>query len=441
MKSGILVLARSALLVLSGLVAVVTLFHPQLRLVGGSFLGEWTEDTQISQRRLPWHTILLHEAMKARVPSYSRSQAAEAVRPTTWKCGGETTRSTTSPRTLVAFVHVYKAAGSTMRLFFRDVANACGKTWVLLSKCADVRPSSLRAPNTTWTPCRVSEVAYCRRGRGEQYCEPKGKSFDGKTAKKPNAKMSNAFVASEVDIIGGHMRVGTADNAFAAEDQGGMRHVVFLREPLERFVSGVLYQNLINKRKETSDEVLGKIKADIAEARRAGDYATNLFRYLLTPRQKAAYDHRNATELAELSSAVHYNSTSQFMAELNAKLAIQNMFSYNMIVGMTEDIPSSMKILKHVLANHAANESEVNGVFVEYGIHNDGKSTKKEVRANKSKLNGVSTDLILGELRKDAAFMVEADEYVKYEKIVVDYAWEMHKMQFEALEELVDESS
>lgn len=203
----------------------------------------------------------------------------------------------------------------------------------------------------------------------------------------------------------------------------------------------MLYQNLINKRKETSDEVLGKIKADIAEARRAGDYATNLFRYLLTPRQKAAYDHRNATELAELSSAVHYNSTSQFMAELNAKLAIQNMFSYNMIVGMTEDIPSSMKILKHVLANHAANESEANDVFVEYGIHNDGKSTKKEVQANKSKFNGVSTDLILEELRKDAAFMVEADEYVKYEKIVVDYAWEMHKMQFEALEELVDESS
>lgn len=131
-----------------------------------------------------------------------------------------------------------------MRLFFRDVANACGKTWVLLSKCADVRPSSLRAPNTTWTPCRVSEVAYCRRGRGEQYCEPKGKSFDGKTAKKPNAKMSNAFVASEVDIIGGHMRVGTADNAFAAEDQGGMRHVVFLREPLERFVSGMSIPSL-----------------------------------------------------------------------------------------------------------------------------------------------------------------------------------------------------
>jgi len=129
------------------------------------------------------------------------------------------------------------------------------------------------------------------------------------------------------------------------------------------------------------------------------------------------------------------------MAELSAKLAIQNMFSYNTIVGMTEDIPSSLKILKHVLANNVANESKVNDVFVEYGIDNDVKSTKKEVRANKSKFNGVSTDLILGELRKDANFMVEADEYIKYEKMVVDYAWGMHKMQFEATKELVDESS
>ena len=129
------------------------------------------------------------------------------------------------------------------------------------------------------------------------------------------------------------------------------------------------------------------------------------------------------------------------MAELSAKLAIQNMFSYNTIVGMTEDIPTSLKILKHVLANNVANESKVNDVFVEYGIDNDVKSTKKEVRANKSKFNGVSTDLILGELRKDANFMVEADEYIKYEKMVVDYAWGMHKMQFEATKELADESS
>ena len=125
-----------------------------------------------------------------------------------------------------------------MRLFFRDVANACGKTWVLLSKCTSVRPSSLRAPNTSWTPCRISEVADGRRGRGEQYSDPKGKNFVGKGGKRHYAKMNNSFVASEVDIIGGHMKVGTADNVFAAEDRGRVRHVVFLREPLERYVSG-----------------------------------------------------------------------------------------------------------------------------------------------------------------------------------------------------------
>ena len=202
----------------------------------------------------------------------------------------------------------------------------------------------------------------------------------------------------------------------------------------------MLYQNLVHKRNETSDDVVRKIKANIAEARRAGDYLTMLLRYLLTPRQKAAWDHRNISELAGFSSVL-FNSTSQLMADVSMKLAIQNMYSYNMIVGMTEDIPSSMKILKHVLANNVANESEVHSVFAEYGIDNDGKSAKKEVRANKSKFNGVSTNLIVEELRKDPDFMVEADEYIKYEKMVVDYAWKMHKMQFEAIEELADQSS
>ena len=105
-KNGI----RRGVLMLSSLAVVTVLFRPQLRLVGGSFLGEGTvvdaEDVQISQRHLPWHTAIYYEAMTSPVPGYSRSRAAEAVQPTTWKCGDETTRS--GPRTLVAFVHVYK---------------------------------------------------------------------------------------------------------------------------------------------------------------------------------------------------------------------------------------------------------------------------------------------------------------------------------------------
>jgi len=267
-----LVLGSAALLMLSGLALT---FHSQLRLVGSFNIGGRTDEAQISRhrpRRPPWHTVVYYEAMKSRVPIYNISRAAEAVQSTTWKCGVETTRSATTPHTLVAFVHVYKTgtcvslivaprllpallfgatsllnltcfrhqAGSTMRLFFRDVANACKKNWVLLSTCTGVRLSSLKEPNTAWTPCRVSEVVEGRRGRVEQnkYGGPTRKSFVGARGKK-QTKMNNLFVASDVDIIGGHMRVGTADYAFETEPpQGRVRHVVFLREPLERFVSG-----------------------------------------------------------------------------------------------------------------------------------------------------------------------------------------------------------
>lgn len=64
----------------------------------------------------------------ASLPVYTREMAHLAVRAVPWTCGDgeEIARDPLSgQKPMFAFVHVYKAAGSTVRLFFRKYAAIC----------------------------------------------------------------------------------------------------------------------------------------------------------------------------------------------------------------------------------------------------------------------------------------------------------------------------
>ena len=52
-------------------------------------------------------------------------------------------------------------------------------------------------------------------------------------------------------------------------------------------------------------------------------------------------------------------------------------------------------------------------------------------KINVSVRNGVSTELVLQELRKDEDFLPIFQEYVKYEQIIHEFALKMHMMQYE----------
>ena len=56
-----------------------------------------------------------------------------------------------------------------------------------------------------------------------------------------------------------------------------------------------------------------------------------------------------------------------------------------------------------------------------------------EVIRNVSQKKSVSTGSVLKELNKDDDFMVVFREFVKYEQMIVDFATDMHQMQYDAV--------
>ena len=53
--------------------------------------------------------------------------------------------------------------------------------------------------------------------------------------------------------------------------------------------------------------------------------------------------------------------------------------------------------------------------------------------ANKSSKKEVSTSAVVAELAKDEEHMKMFLEYVQYERMITDYAWMMHNLQYDCV--------
>jgi hypothetical protein len=139
----------------------------------------------------------------------------------------------------------------------------------------------------------------------------------------------------------------------------------------------------------------------------------------LTPGQAEEFG-SNTDEFMKATSG-EISQKEQF-AMIKAKTAMNNMWKYNVIVGMTERMEQSMEILKYVFLKNADSKrvSELDQVT-------DG------TEINVSKKGEVSTSSVLDELKKDTEFISIFQEYVKFEKLINDYAMNMHLMQYEQM--------
>ena len=340
------------------------------------------------------------------LPVYTSDMARAAVRPASWTCGDadEVTPDPTSGyKTMFAFVHVYKAAGSTVRDYFRKYADLCGKSWLNLISCTNMSSSEVRSADQNWNHCRVKEF------------------LDGRNRVYENERMGGE--RDDVDIFGGHFRIGTGDHIFGGTSDWAapsVRYVVFLREPMDRFVSGILYQNAMKGDRGVIqlDEVVTLIKKRVRKSREAGKYWGKSLSYLLTPDEAPQFSKMRAMD------------GPKEQIEARALLAIDNLVRYPVIVGMAEDMAGSMRVLRHVLFHHFTSEKkreDVADLFEEF--YGEGAASNKTHKTNVSERDGVSTALVLHELERDDDFMAIFEEYVKYEQMITDFAREMHAMQ------------
>jgi len=355
------------------------------------------------------------------LPVYSREMASQTIRPAPWTCG-ERDENVTDPlsneKPIFAFVHVYKTAGSTVRWFFMKYSAVCRKSWMVLTSCSGVDPSSIRMKKD-WKNCRVKEVVDERIKKKFEHDRQKKRLYP---------TVNNTVLKENIDIYGGHFRIGAGDHIFGSNrmssNQPPVRHILFLRDPKARFVSGILYL-MRNNNSKTLEDIAKKIKKEVRHGRKHLAYWEKSLQYLLTPDQAKLFANMNTT---------------QFTPESKARMAIHNLVHYNVIVGMVERMPQSMTILQHVLkSDHFTGEKReeyIDGLFREFfsdddeGVREEG-ITNSDTRMNISERKGVSTSSVLEDLRRDMEFMLIFEEYVKYEQIITDFAWKMHLLQYE----------
>ena len=362
--------------------------------------------------RLPKETELLdrrlnHDSRNSSnlsLPIYTNEMAIQAIRPAPWTCGNRNDSELdplTNQKPMFAFIHIYKTAGSTMRSFFQTYAYICRKGWMCLQRCTEVTSTSVQS-NRNWKNCEV-EHAVNRDHLIEKYG----------VRRKLYRHVNNTVLNDHFDLFGGHTRIGAGDYILktSSADNYPVRHIVFLRDSIDRYISGVLYQNQKKKKGWHSADFANLVKERVLASRSSGEHWDRCLSYLLTPGQ--------AEEINSLKSKYMKTHTADQFAEMKAVTAINNLMKYNVIVGMTEHMPQSMEILKHVLmANSSVEQRELL----------DKQATNKTL--NVSKKGTVSTSSVREELEKDREFMSAFEEYVKYEKMINDYAMTMHLKQY-----------
>lgn len=341
------------------------------------------------------------------LPKYDKAMAAQAITRTDWICGDR--EPMTPHRPFVSFVHVYKTAGSTLRDFFSKYANLCRKSLMVIVGCTEVNPRILKS-GANLDKCRLKYVIDRRRNIIHHDEMPK--------EDRVYLTVNTTILQNNFDILAGHYRIGMLDNIFSTN----MRHIVFLRQPQERYVSSILYRaknQHSDHKAETVEGTAQYIKENIFKARKKNDYNESIFKYLLTPEQVETMRKKKKGEDKTMEKT---------------RLVIENLVHYNTIVGMTERFSESMLILKHVLLpdefSSEEREEYANEFFDEY-IPSSSDESEEVPRENVSQMGSISTSSVMAELKRDKTFMEQFVEFLKYEQIIVDFALKMHHIQFD----------
>ena len=248
-----------------------------------------------------------------------------------------------------------------------------------------------------WEPCKMKRLL-----------QRNGKLYDFDTnknsKKQPAVHRANvSLIEDYADIIGGHFKLGTADylrkprrrrnthsgmplnintknmllfgnkNNNINNDYYGsagnnnnkndynddseyyykIRYMTFVREPLSKYVSGVVFHH---KEIKTQEEFVTKIKTDVVEEMSKGKYWLRIGDYLLTPHQQQTVVRDHTTYYNNNKKQQQQKGTTNkppvlllSLVEYKTQLILQNLATtYNVIMGMTESMSTSMDILQHI---------------------------------------------------------------------------------------------
>eukprot|EP00978_Attheya_sp_CCMP212_P048064 scaffold468747_cov63-Attheya_sp.AAC.1 len=215
---------------------------------------------------------------------YTMARATEAMVPL-WSCHSShnennsnhkkythSTSSATMIQQKLAFVHIFKTAGSTIRFIFEQYSKekCIGQGWALITRCSHATAASIQS-GTAWKPCYLKEIV---DRQGNHRKEP-----------KMDTTVTNQLLSQNVNMFGGHIQLGSGDYL----EHSHVRYMTFLRHPLSKLASAAAFTYQRDFGPPANIQIIvDKIKTQVRERMAAGQYSNGFFSYLMTPDQTAA---------------------------------------------------------------------------------------------------------------------------------------------------------
>jgi hypothetical protein len=296
----------------------------------------------------------------------------------------------------LAFVHVYKTAGSTFRMLFLQYARTCKFGITIVAHCSELSAKSM-VNGSHWMN---RDKSRCRHNTFDR----RGRSF-----KKGRTTINT--LKEHVDIAIGHMPLGLQWSTDRQTSLNDVQYISFFRAPLEKYVSGVVYANKQYKNyPATVEATVQRIKTFVREEVKHGKYRDSYSAYLLTPWDKDE-------QLPDIQAKV--------------KRILYNLVHYPTMIGIVEKMESSLELIVHVVGN----QSNVRSLFQQANLNSNSTSTKSLVR-NKS--DGVDTKAVIEMLKADTEFYGILKEYLKYDAAIYEFTSRLHDEQYQFLRKILE---
>jgi hypothetical protein len=320
-----------------------------------------------------------------------------------WTCSDPDASKHGRPKKLI-FIHVFKTAGSTFRVLFAKYALQCHAGYACAAGCSGLSQESVTTENK-WVNAFGSSKNTCAL---QLSVDRIGNMLN------EWRWITNSFLKRHVDILIGHLPIGAHQYWMDEKENRTVdaQYVCFFREPMHKYVSGILYL----KPQLSSGEIVSSIQNRVRDARSKGTYYEGYSAYLLSPEQKSVV------------YAKHTKGTKKPPLEYRIQLILQNMIDYHILIGIVESMSSSLELMLHVVDG----TGEMTETFQQVDTkRNTSKPADDLLVSNKSKL---STVAIIDELRKDDEFFQLLQEFLKYDEVIYSLALKLHNRQYARLQ-------
>lgn len=312
----------------------------------------------------------------------------------------------TDRKNKLAFVHIFKTAGSSMRSLLRQYGEKCSAGVAIVVNCAPVKPETINTGN--W----AKSFKYRSRHHGT-LCKLKSTGYRNHTSVSNagpghDVPINTTYLKeANVDIVGGHITMGT--DQYWKDEEGqhvDMQYLTFFRESTRKVVSAALYMNPNLSFDEAVEKVKERVRKNVAK----GAYLDNS-NYIITPAQTAKL--RNVT----------------LTYEDRANLMMQNLKENKVLVGIVEHMSESLEMLQYLVDK----DGDLDDMFESFGMILPGANKTKEIAIKNP--STLSSSAVLAEVKKDEEFMKVMREYVKWDTNVYQFALDMHQRQYESFQQ------